>query len=160
LTSTVWCTMISYRTERVLLVISTWRICRGCAMRFVGSSTTSGNYSGLCITKTYRSIHRFLCNNSSPRKTFLSTPNHHTLRITLRDTFGCSPLWKLTSRGHVLQPWRTSNRMQRPYFGRFQKKPFACASNSGRINGTSVGVCVCVCVRVRVRVCVRAKMIR
>jgi hypothetical protein len=29
-------------------------------------------------------------------------------------TFGCSLLWKCDSRGHVLQPWRTSNRMRQP----------------------------------------------
>jgi len=44
-------------------------------------------------------------------KSFLSSPNHRTLRISLRVTFGCSLLWKWASRGRVSQPWRTSNRM-------------------------------------------------
>ena len=33
-----------------------------------------------------------LCSNSSPRKAFLSSLNHLTLRISLRVTFGCSLL--------------------------------------------------------------------
>jgi len=90
--------------------------------------------------------------NSSPRKAFLSSPNHRTLRISLQVTFGCSLLWKWASRGHVSHPWRTSNRMQRPNSGRFWKKPSAGASNSSRIDGASVCVCVCVCVRARARV--------
>jgi hypothetical protein len=36
------------------------------------------------------------------------------------------------------QPWRTSDRMRRPNSVRFQKKPFAGASNNGRIGGASV----------------------
>jgi hypothetical protein len=41
--------------------------------------------------------------------------------ISLRVTFGCFLLWKLASRGHVSQPWRTSNRTRRPNSGRFRK---------------------------------------
>ena len=65
--------------------------------------------------------------------------------------FGCWLLWKWTSRGRVSLPWRTSNLMQRPNSGRFQKKPSAGASNNVRIDGTSVCVCVCVCARARAR---------
>jgi len=72
---------------------------------------------------------------------FLSSPNHRTLRISLRVTFGCSLLWKWASRGRVSQPWRTSNRMRQLNSGRFQKKPFAGASNNGRIDGARVCVC-------------------
>jgi hypothetical protein len=50
----------------------------------------------------------------SERKTFLSSLNHRTLRISVRVTFGCSLLWRWTSRGHVSQPWKISNRMWRP----------------------------------------------
>ena len=42
--------------------------------------------------KTHRATHRLLCSNPSPRKAFLSSPNHHTLQISLRVTFGCSLL--------------------------------------------------------------------
>ena len=45
--------------------------------------------------------HRLLCSNSSPRKAFLSSPNHRTLWISLRVTFGCSLFWKCSSRGRV-----------------------------------------------------------
>ena len=73
-------------------------------------------------------------------KAFLSSPNHRTLRISLRVTFGCSWLWKWASRGRVSQPWRTSNQMRRPNSGRFQKNPSVGASNSDRTDGTSVCV--------------------
>ena len=105
---------------------------------------TSGRESGFCITITHRTTRRLLCSNSSPRKAFLSSPNHRTLRISLRVTFGCSLLWKWASRGRVLQPWRTSNRMRQPNSGWFQKKPSAGASNNGKMDGVSV------CVRARV----------
>jgi hypothetical protein len=36
--------------------------------------------------------HRLLCSNSSPRKTFLSSPDHRAVRISLCLTFGCSLL--------------------------------------------------------------------
>jgi hypothetical protein len=65
-----------------------------------------------------------LCSSSSPRKTFLSSPNHHNLRISLPVTFGCSLLWKWASTGHVSQLWR-------PNSGRFQNK-------LSRIDGASV----------------------
>jgi len=42
------------------------------------------------------------------------------------------------------QPWRTSNQMRWANSGRFQKKPSACASNDGWIDGA------CVCVHTRV----------
>jgi len=58
---------------------------------------------------SHRATHRSLCSNSSPRKALLSSPNHRTLRISFRVTFGCSLLWKWASRGRVSQPWKTSN---------------------------------------------------
>jgi len=67
--------------------------------------------------------------------------DHHTLRISLRVTFGCSLLCKWASGGRVSQPWRTSNRMRRPNSGRFQKKPSAGAANNGGVDGASVCVC-------------------
>ena len=140
LTLTVWCTMSSYHLDRLLMVISTCKFCRGCAMQFRGNGGTSGRESGFCITITFRATHRLLCSNSSPRKAFRSSPNHRTLRISLRVTFGCSLLWKWASRGRISQPWRTSNRMWRPNSGGFQKKPSTSASNNGRIDGTSVCV--------------------
>jgi len=71
---------------------------------------------------------------------FLSTPNHRTLQISLRVTFGSSLLWKWASRGRISQPWRTSYQMRQLNFGRFQKKPSAGACNNGRIDGA--GGCV------------------
>ena len=56
---------------------------------------------GFRITMTHRATHRLLCSNSSPRKAFLSSPNHRTLWISLRVTFGCSLFWKCASRGRV-----------------------------------------------------------
>jgi hypothetical protein len=41
----------------------------------------------------------------------VSSRNHRTLRISLPMTFGCSPLSKWASRGHVSQPWETKNGM-------------------------------------------------
>lgn len=124
--------------DRVLLVTSMCKFCRGCAMQFRRSGTTSGRDSNFCITTTHRGTHRLLCSNSSPRKISLLSSNHCTLQITLRVTFGCSLLWKWASRGRILQPWRTSNRMRWTNSGRFQKKPSAGTSNNGGINGASV----------------------
>ena len=89
LTSTVRFTMSSYRLDRLLMVSYKCKFCRSCAMQFGGNSATSGRESGFCITITHRATHRLLCSNSSPRKAFLSSPNHRTLRISLRVTFGC-----------------------------------------------------------------------
>jgi hypothetical protein len=118
-----------------------FKFCRGCAMQFIGRGATSGRDSGFCITITHRATHRLVCSISSPRKTFLSLPNHHNLWISLHMTFGCSLLWKWVSRGHVLQPWRAANQMWQSNSGRFQKKPSTDASNSGRIDGASESVC-------------------
>jgi hypothetical protein len=73
-------------------------------------------------------------------KNIQSSPNHRTLRISLRVTHSCSLLWKWASWGHVSQPLRTSIRMPWPNSFRFQKNPSAGASNNGRIDGTSVSV--------------------
>jgi len=69
------------------VVISTCKFCRGCAMHFGRNGATSGMGSDFCIMITHRAAHRLLCSNSSPRKAFLSSPNHRTLRISLRVTF-------------------------------------------------------------------------
>ena len=90
LRSTMWCTMSSYRLDRLFVVTSTCKYCRGGATQIGGNSATSGRESGFCITITHRDAHRLLCSNSSPRKAFLSSSNHRTLRISLRVTFGCS----------------------------------------------------------------------
>jgi hypothetical protein len=63
-----------------------------CAMQFGGSGTTRGRDSGFCITILHRATHRLLCNNSSTRKTFLSSPSHRTLQISHQATSGCSLL--------------------------------------------------------------------
>jgi hypothetical protein len=129
LTSTVWCTVSSYRLDKVLLVISTWEFCRvSCA-----ASGSQGQW--------------FLHHDNAPSHTslvvqqFLASPNHRTLQISLRVTCGCSLLRNWASRGHVSQPWRTPSRMPRPKSGRFQKMPSAGAINSGGIDVASVYVC-------------------
>jgi hypothetical protein len=92
----------SYYTDRALLVISTCKFHRGCTMQFGGSVVTSGRESGFCITTMHWATHRLLCSNYFPRWTFLSSPNHHSLQISLRVTFGCSLLWKWVCKGtHV-----------------------------------------------------------
>jgi hypothetical protein len=76
---------ISYRLDRALLVISTCKFCRGCMMQFGGSGATSGRASDFFITITHRATDRLLCSNSLVRKkSFLSSPNHCTLWISLR----------------------------------------------------------------------------
>jgi hypothetical protein len=132
---TVWCTMSSYLLDKVLLVIFMCKFCRGCALQFRGSGAKSG-----------RQEQWFLHHDNVPSHTslvvqqFLSSPNHRTLRTSLRVAFGCSLPWKWASRGHVSQPWWTLNPMQRPDCGRLQNKPSHGASNNGRFDTTSVCV--------------------
>jgi len=57
--------------------------------------------SGFCNTIMHWATHH-LCSNSSPRKAFVSSPNHRTLWISLQVTFGCSLLYKWASRGRIL----------------------------------------------------------
>ena len=97
----------------------------------------SGGESGFCITMTHRTRHRLFCSNSSPRKAFLSSPNHRTVRISLRV--------------NLVFPY-SENRPQGDAFcnhGGHQidcdgrnpedsKEPSAGASNSARIDGASV----------------------
>jgi hypothetical protein len=49
----------------------------------------AGRDSGFCMTLTYRATLRLLCSTSSQKKTFLSSPDHRTLRISPRVTFVC-----------------------------------------------------------------------
>lgn len=83
-TSMVWCTMSSYRLDRMLMVISKCKFFRGCERQFGGNGTTSDREGGFCIMIMHRTTHRLLCSNSSPRKAFLSSPNHCTLQISLQ----------------------------------------------------------------------------
>jgi hypothetical protein len=112
----------------VLLVISSCKFYRGCAKHFGGNGVTSA--------------HRLLCSREKHSC-------HHPITVLPRSrsewllVVPCSEKWAL--RGHVLQPWRTSDRMRWPNSGRFQTKPSAGASNSVRIDGASV--CVSVCAR-------------
>jgi hypothetical protein len=74
---------------------------------------------------------------------YTSTPPYQppcSPHVTPSD-FWLSLLWKCGSRGHVTQPRRTPNWMQRLNSGRFQQKPSAGASNSGSIDGASVRLC-------------------
>jgi hypothetical protein len=132
--------MSSYCLDRVLLIMSTCKFCRGCMIQFWGNSVTSGRNSGFCMTIMHRAIHPLLCSISLLGKPFLSSPNYCILWISFRVTFSCSLLWKWASRGHVSQPQWTLNLVQCPNTGRFQKKPSARASNNGRIKVARVCV--------------------
>jgi hypothetical protein len=101
-----------------------------------------GRDSGFCITVSQDATHRLLYINSSPRITFLSSPNHHILQILPGVNFGCSLLRKW-SRGDM---FCNHGGHQISHSGRFQRKSSAGTSNNGRINGT------CVCVRARARI--------
>jgi hypothetical protein len=114
-----------------------------CSLDEAARQVAGGN-SGFCIAITHRATHRLLCSNSSPKKTFLLLPEHCTLRSSFRVVLAFHTL-RMGSRGHVSQSWRTWNRIRRPNTGRFQMKPYAGASNNGRIN------------RVRVRACASAR---
>jgi hypothetical protein len=73
LTYMAWCTMGLYRLNRVLLVTSTCKLCRGCATQFGESSVLSDRDSGFCIMIMHQDTRPLLCSNSSPRK----TSSHH-----------------------------------------------------------------------------------
>jgi hypothetical protein len=79
--------------DRVLLVISTCKFCRGCAMQSGWRGATSG-----------RQGQWFLHHGNAPSHTslvvqqFLSLSNHRHLRTSLRVTFGCSLSWKWPQR--------------------------------------------------------------
>ena len=74
LTATVWCTMSSYRLDRLLVVIFTCKFCRGCAMQFRGNGATSG-----CITIT----HRLLCSNSCHHPATVLSGSRSELRLAV-----------------------------------------------------------------------------
>jgi hypothetical protein len=147
-------------------------------MQFGGHGATNGGNSEFCIMITHRATHRLPSSKSLRITTFLSSPKHLALSISLRVTFGCCWLWKWAStvtcpkRGghhiecdtrvanvediisiaiHVSQTWRTWYRMRCPNSGRFPKQPSTGVFKKGLIAGASVCVCVCVCVCVRAR---------
>jgi hypothetical protein len=133
-----------YRLGWVLLGISSCKFCRGCAMQFGGSGVTSGRDSGFCITITHRATHRLLSRNSSSRKTFLSSPNHRTLRISLRATFGCSS----SENGRRGDKFRNHGVHQIECDGRTPEDskrilPLVLPTMAGSMKQ---GMCVCVCV--------------
>ena len=97
----------------------------------------SGGESGLCITMTHRATHSLLCSNSSPRKAFLSSPNHHTLRISLGVTLAVP----YSENGPQGDAFCNHGGHQIDCDGRNpedSKEPSAGASNSDRIAGGSV----------------------
>ena len=100
--------------------------------------------SGFCITMMHRATHRLLCSNSSPRKAFLSSPNHRTLWISLRVTFGCSLFWKRASRGRVSHHGWHRNECD-------GRTPEDSKRSLPPVHPTMVGSMeqVCVCARVR-----------
>jgi hypothetical protein len=138
-TPTVWCTMSSYRLDRELLVISTCKICRSCAIQVGGSGATSGTDSEWFLHRdnapshTSLVVQQFLTEKNIP---VITQPPYSSDRAL-------SDIWlfllqECASRGHASQPLR--NWMRRPNFGRVQMKPSAGAFNNGRIDGASVYV--------------------
>jgi hypothetical protein len=67
-------------------------------MQFGGNSMTSGKESGFCITLMHRATHHLLYSNSSPRKAFLSSPNHFCPDLALSD-FWLFPTLKMGLKG-------------------------------------------------------------
>lgn len=96
----------------------------------VGGTVVSESWS-------HGTTRNLFCSSPLMRKTFLSSHNHCTFRITLWMTFGYSLLWKWASEGNILEPQRTSKQMWWPDSELFQKKPSVSAFNNGRIDGAS-----------------------
>ena len=93
-----------------------------------------GGESGFCITLTHRATHILLCSNSSPRKTFLSSPNHRN-RVTL--------VFPYSENGPQGDAFCNHGGHQIDCDGRNpedSKEPSAGASNNGRIDEASVCV--------------------
>jgi hypothetical protein len=81
LTLTVWCIMVSYRLDSVLVDISTCKF-------YGGSGATSGRYGQWFLHHDNASSHTSLVVQQ-----FLSSPSHRTLRISLPVAFGSSLHW-------------------------------------------------------------------
>jgi hypothetical protein len=83
LTTTVWCTVSSYRLDRVLLATSTSKF-------FKGSVATNG-----------RQGQWFLHHDNAPSHTSLvvSSPSHRTLQVSRRVTVGCSAFRRCFQQG-------------------------------------------------------------
>jgi hypothetical protein len=109
LLSMVSCTMSLHHLDSMLLVISTCKFCSGHTLQF-------NRWQGQWYL--HRDNARITCCAAHPcqERQFMSSPI-----ISFRVNFGCSLLWKWASRGHVSQPWRTSNQMWRLNSGRFKK---------------------------------------
>jgi hypothetical protein len=116
--------------NRVLMVISIYKFCRGWAIQFGGSGETSVWDIGFSITITH-----------APSQTSLVMQQTKTTVLS-----GCLSEWLLavpcSANGHqgdtIRKPWRTSNRMRWPNSGRLYKKLSAGVSNNGKIDGASV----------------------
>jgi hypothetical protein len=122
---------------------------RGCAMQLEGSGATRGRDSGFCIMITHRATHRLLCSNSSRRKTFLTSPNNRTLRISVRVTFGFLTL-PMGFKGRCFATMEDIKSNEKAELRRFLKKPSAVLPTMEQV---CVCVCVCVCVRAQGSYC-------
>jgi hypothetical protein len=127
--------MSSYRLDRVLLVISTCKFCRGCVTQFEGSGATSG-----------RQGQRFLHRDNALRHTslvvqqFLAEKKNHSCHHPTAIPSVSRSEWILAVAYTENEPqaWMTSDQIWSPNSGRFQMKPSAGASNNDRIDGASV----------------------
>jgi hypothetical protein len=80
-------------------------------MQFGGIGVTVGMDIGFCVIVTHWATYHLLCSYFSQGKSFLSSPNCRTHKISVWITFGCTLLQKLAWRGHILQPCKTKNWM-------------------------------------------------
>ena len=97
--------------------------------------------------RKHRATHRVLCSNSSPRKAFLSSPNHRALRISLRVILAVP----YSENGPQGDPFRNHGGHQMECDGRTAEDskrslPPVLPTMAGSVKQ------VCVCVRARARV--------
>ena len=106
--------------------------------------------SGFYITITHQATHRLLCSNSLLRKAFTSSPNHCSLRISLRVTFVCSLLYKWAWRGRISHHGGHQIECdgRTPEDSKRSLSPML-PTMAGSMEKVCVCVCVCVCACVR-----------
>jgi hypothetical protein len=115
-----------YRRFGAPLVLTVWTEClpvlstcsfrRGYSVHFGGTDTIVDRDIGFCTTTMHRATHRLLWRTSSSEKIIPVTTQTPYLAPC---DFWLFLLWKWVSKRHVLQPWKTSNRMRRPNCRRF-----------------------------------------
>jgi hypothetical protein len=124
LTLTVWCTMSLYCLDRVLLVISTSKFCRGSG----ATSSRQGQW--------------FLHHDNAPSHTALVvSPNYRTLRISLRVPFWLFPALKMGLKGTRFATMEDIKSNVTVELRKIPTEAFRWCFNSGRMDGGNVFVC-------------------